>query len=476
MSTETSTETVLRERLARIAERTAPPEDPGLATRVAARSRAGHRQRVGLTALAAAVAAVVVAVPVALSGPAAEPAPGPASPASTASVFAGPTRGPLAGDAAFVEGVRQLPWQLPEQGLTGPEPDVSTRRVVWAGDVPGRRWALVVGENTARPEGAAADPAVQTDLGALSDVAMAWFAGPPGAGPAQMELATVPRGVDPAQPVGLADNTTGALVVVALRGDSIDVSRRPEVGADAAVTRTWEPADVSEGVAVVALPDDGTARPPALRFRVTREGREVVTGSPETTVTSGPTAVATVEWLRPGSYALMADAMAHGLLDLFGLPGDDVRFVLAWLGFVPAPGDRSADVTVLTATLPSGAVYVQANLMVNRPDGSGAGAACGTELRPAGPPVAEQTFVVRCDVTDLGPDPEVLPTLVVVAPPAATVARALDAGGGELGSVALEAGVAVASFPEGTVTVRTETADGAVLDERAPMGTVDWGE
>lgn len=487
MSTETGLETELRTRLTRIAETTAPPADPGLATRIAARARARRRQRLGLTALAAAVAAVVVAVPVALPGTAPAPvdgkdAPaGPASPGATVDVLAGPTRGPLAGDTAFLEGVRQLPWTGSNAGSGVPDPDVSTRRVVWAGDVAGARWALVAAENTARPEGEAADPGRQTDLGALSGVATAWFAGPPGADAAQMTLVTLPRGVDPGQPLGLVDSTTGAMAVVALRGDAIEVSRRPEIGADAVVTRSWEPVEAVEGVAVAALPTDGTATLPALRFRVLRDGAVVADGGPETTASSEPAAQVPVEWLRgrPGSALAGAAGQvpnhAQQVLWTLGLPAGDVRFAVAWAGELPAVDDRTAAVTVLTATLPSGAVYAQADLSVTSRDlTSGAGTWCGNDLRPAGPPVAEQTFVLRCDVTDLSADAEVLPTLVVVAPPEAAVARALSADGEDLGSYVLDGGVVVAAFPGGTAAVETRTADGDVLAETPVMGQVTW--
>lgn len=490
MSTQTGLETELRARLTRIAETTAPPADPGLPTRIAARARARRRQRLGLTALAAAVAAVVVAVPVALSGT--TPAPvdgedvpaGPAAPGSTVDVLAGPTRGSLAGDTAFVEGVRALPWRTPDTpgGSQLPDPPVETRQVVWAGDVAGGRWALVAGENTTQPQGEAADPERQTDLGALSGVAIAWFTGPVGAAPEEMTVADVPHGIDASLPVARVDATTGALVVVALRGDAVEVSRRPEVDADAAVSRTWEPVETVDGVAVVDLPDDGTATPPALLYRVLRDGAVAVEGGPEGAGTFEPQSQVPVEWLRgqPGSSLAGAAGQvpnhAQQVLYALGLTADDVRFAVAWAGALPAVDDGTAAVTVLTATLPSGAVYAQADLDVRSRDlNTGGGTWCGTELRPAGPPVAEQTFVLRCDVTDLSADSAVLPALVVVAPPEAAVARALSAGGEDLGSYVLDGGVGVAAFPEGTATVVTETAEGAVLAETAVMGQVTWG-
>lgn len=42
---------------------------------------------------------------------------------------------------------------------------VESRRVVFAGDVVGGRWTLVVGVNTAIPTDDAADPDLQTDAG-----------------------------------------------------------------------------------------------------------------------------------------------------------------------------------------------------------------------------------------------------------------------------------------------------------------------
>ena len=85
-----------------------------------------------------------------------------------------------------------------------------SRRVVFAGDVPGGRWALIAAGGTpARP------------------ATTAWFTGPAGASPDRMALLSVRVDSDPAEPVSLTDPASGALVVVAAPGDRIRVSDRP---------------------------------------------------------------------------------------------------------------------------------------------------------------------------------------------------------------------------------------------------------
>ncbi|WP_158548831.1 hypothetical protein [Blastococcus sp. TF02A-26] len=477
------TETDLRDRLHRIAEATAPPEDPFLASRIAAVSRSRRRQRVGVTALVAGVAALVVAVPAVLSGPTDVPA-GPATPVPAevpagVDVLAGPTRGSLAGDAAFVEALRQKPWLGP--GLSGggmPEPPLETRRVVWAGDVAGGRWALVVGENTARPQGDAADPELQTDLGALSGTAMLWFTGPPGADAARMVPASVPRGVDVTRPVAYTSTTTGALVVIAAPGDTVEFSRRPDVAADATVSRAWEPAETVDGVAVVALGEGSGFPDAALRYRVVRDGTEVLVSGPDNVGASSMLDDPDVEWLRGEPEATAgsgtAPLRAQQVLWTLGLRPDQVRFAVVWAGAVPSPDERLAEVLLLAVTLPSGAVYLEATASLTSPDGSGGAAGCGSELRPAGPPLLERTYVLSCSLPFAEGETPGRPSLVVVAPPSAATARLLDADGEVLGSYVLRDGVVVGEPVDGLATVQTLTTDGAVLAETAPMGSVEW--
>ncbi|MGY1858016.1 hypothetical protein [Modestobacter sp. SYSU DS0290] len=482
--------TDLHDRLHRLAERTAPPPRHDLAEVVATRHRTQRRQALALTAVAAAVAAVVVAAPTLLTGspPTAVSSASPAMQRFGADVLAGPTRGSLAGDRAFVEGVRQLAWTTGDEPAAGngypgvPDPPEETRWVVFAGDVAGGRWALVAGENTARPQPPYDAPERQTDLGALGDTAIAWFVGPPGATVEQMELVG-PQPVDPSQPQALADGVTGALVVITAPGDEVAVSARPEVAADATVSRTWQPVDAPDGVAVVELPPNPTLSgySQALSFRVQRDGQEVLTSGPWSRW--NPDAVAAevpVTWLRDRPTASEVDRVLEGrpqeLLARTGASPEEAEVSVVWAGDVPSPMPEPAGVHLVTATLPSGASYTEALLHQAMADGSVAGTMCGTELRPAGPPLPEQTFVLRCDATDFSLDPEAVSSLVVVGPATAVTARALDADGAVVDEFPLTDGVAVVPAPDQVARVETVDATGRTVARTPVMGHADWGD
>ena len=480
----------LQQRLSRLAERTAPPPRESLAGTVVARHRARRRQAIGMTGLVAVVATLVVTTTTLIDGQGAEPtsatavgAAGPESAVAAAAVdvLAGPTRGSLAGDEDFVAAVRQLPWTSEATGGADvPDAPVATRWVVFAGDVPGGRWALVAGENDAEP--GQDDPELQTDLGALSDLAVAWFVGPPGATPDQLELLSVPRGVDPQYPQALADSATGALVVITAPGDEVELSLRPEIAADATVSRSWEPVDAPDGLVVTSLPPSQTAYTPAVRYRVTRDGTELRTTGPDGRGRADRAAPdVPLAWWRvrpaPAPGDVMVATEVEQVLGQIGLAADEVSFAVPWAGDVPAPRDGTARVTVLAATLPSGAVYLTAPYgHALDTEGYVGGSTCGSQVVPAGAPLEQRTIALRCDVGDgsgLGDDES---SLVVVAPPAAASARVLDAGGAVLTDLPLTDGVAVVPFPEGTVTVEARAADGTVLAPTRPLTHADLGE
>jgi len=460
----------LQRRLTRLADRSAPPPREQLARTVVARHRSRRRQVVGLTTVVAAVAALVVAMTT-LVGPADRPISATEA-AATVDVFTGPTRGSLAGDAAFVEGVRQLPWTTDGVSGTGiPDAPLDTRRVAFAGDVTGGRWALVVG-----------DPGTQPGSTGPDDVAIAWFAGPPGAAPDQLELLSVPRGVDPSLPAALRDAATGALVVLTAPGDTVEVSRRPEIAADAGVSRSWQPVDAPAGIAVLTLPPLDSPFDQALRYRVTRNGSQVTVaapdgvadperGSPEVPVT----------WLRPAPAPAPGDATArfevYVMLGSTGLPAADTSFTAVWAGDVPGPHDRPARVTLLAQTVPSGSVYLSGTYGYSLTDDGGiGGTGCGSELVPAGPALAERTYALRCDVVDGTIEAETVSSLVVIAPAAAVSARALDLGGAVLAEFPLIDGVGVVPFPERAATIETLAADGTVLATTRPLTSADLGD
>ena len=206
----------LRARLTTLADATAPPPRADLAAVVEHRHRARRRTQLRLGAVAAGVVAAVAAgqllVP---DGPAAEPATAiaeapAAAPLTGAHASGGATVGSLAEDAAFLEAVRRLSWSDAGTGAAAPPPAGS--QVLFAGDVPGGRWALVARPLTVPPP-LLDDDELERELGTGS-VALAWFAGPPGAAPDELRLRSAPVVTEPGLPAALWDRTGGTLAVV----------------------------------------------------------------------------------------------------------------------------------------------------------------------------------------------------------------------------------------------------------------------
>lgn len=487
-----SVETQLQHALQMAADELGHPEAPASVRAEGMLVLRGRRRRRGAVALCAglAVLLVTVAVPVGLSllgsgGSDDRVASPPAIP--DADIYGVPTRGTLAGDAAFVEAVRRLPWAgaLTEgvpADLDPPLPDapIETRNVVFAGDVTGARWALVAGQNTVQPTGEAADPDLQTDLGALSDIAGVWFVGPPGATPEQMLLATVPRGISADRPASLYDAATGALVVVSAPGDVIEISPRPEVAADATVSRTFVDTNSTNGVAVLALdanPYQGG--PPAPVYRVSRSGMEVLEQGPDGygDPDQAPAPEIALNYLRPPNspfatrgLPLDEQRMAAEILSQYGLRPDQVAFQVHYAGPLPGASGLLAGLTVLTATFPSGAVLTRALWLQEIGSSLGAfgGGSCAMDdLSPVGVPAAQRLIAMRCDVA-VGAEElqDPVSTLVVVAPPALAAGSATaQAGAGAIRLDLAADGVGMAAFPEGAETVVVQDAQGTVLEE-----------
>src|SRR4051794_18266634 len=140
-------ESRLRDQRLRAATAEAPAD---LAQRVRQRYRRQQRQRLVLAAAVLAVAAVFVAVP-RIGQSLLDGGGGPASPprVHTPSLYEAPTRGSLAADKAWVDGVAALDWGADQAGPEGNPVNIAVgdRHVVFAGDVPGGRTALVLGES-----------------------------------------------------------------------------------------------------------------------------------------------------------------------------------------------------------------------------------------------------------------------------------------------------------------------------------------
>ncbi|WP_222196136.1 hypothetical protein [Modestobacter italicus] len=475
-------DTELQQRLTRLAESSAPPPREGLAAAVVARHRSQRRQTLGTAAVAAAVAGLVVLTSTVLdSGPSAETATavgadaaGPEPAAAAADVLAGPTRGSLAGDPAFVEAVRQLPWTEaddPNRPTALTEPALDSRRVVFAGDVAGGRWALLVAEDTMGSE----------PTGSASGLAAAWFSGPVGAAADQLQPASLIGGVDLSTPVALTDAATGALVVVAAPGDEVELSRRPEVAADGTVSRSFEPVDAPDGVAVLALDPAAGTYDEALRYRVLRDGVELVTAMP-TALRSDwtwSTPDVPIEWLRgaPGSAgarSVLSGGVDH-VLQITGVPADAIDFAVVWAGDVPPVAGPAGRLQLLAATLPSGAVYLEALLSQEMGDGLTTGSTwCGADLRPAGTPLSEQVFLLDCSGSS-GGGAELGRHLVLIGPATAASAWLVDGSGARATEVPLTDGAAVVPAPDGPTADDVAAAsflapDGSSLGRAEPLG------
>ncbi|WP_448616694.1 hypothetical protein [Modestobacter sp. URMC 112] len=253
----------LREGLRRLADHAPPPRGPDTADRAVAHDRAQRRRWAAWTAAVLAVGAVLAAVPAAVSGLPADPADVAADGApADRSLYDVPTRGSLAGDEEFLAGLRTLEWG----GPSGPpdagaselrlRPPEDTRRVLFAGDVPGgSRWALVMGR-------------VEDQL------VHAWFTGPAGAAAQELSLTGDPVRTDDGRPITLMDarSATGPLVVVARPGLGAEYSPSLDRDASGRLRRAYVELPVVDGVPLgeVAAPvADGSGR-----VRLLRDGRD----------------------------------------------------------------------------------------------------------------------------------------------------------------------------------------------------------
>ncbi|MCV2488068.1 hypothetical protein OF117_01720 [Geodermatophilus sp. YIM 151500] len=439
------------------------------------------RTRGALLALAA--VAVLVAV-VALTRPD-PPARGAAPPAdrgrdaapAVADVLGGPPRGSLADDAAFLDAVRSRPWAA--EPLVGsadvPDPDVATRRVVFAGDVPGGRWVLVAGRNDVLVEGRDGTELVTEPV---HEAAVAWFTGPPGAAAEEMTLRSVPAGVPAGRPVALLDPGAGALVVVAARGAVVEVSSRPMIGADASIGRTWNPVTTVDGVAVVSLGPMASPYPTAVRYRVAQPGTTVTAVVPPSVpADASATAPPAIEYplgAPTGVGAAVAGWAADRVVAGSGLPPERLRITARWVGEVVRTAPTPAHGALVAVTMPSGAVVVSAHWFTTLEDGNSLGGSCGLAVEPAGAPVERRVHAVVCEAVDDTPSSPTRSTLVVVGPPPVTAVRAYTAGGDWLGELPAAGGVVVAPLPPGTASVEAVT-DAGVLLGRTPVLTARDG-
>ncbi|MCZ2829178.1 hypothetical protein O2W14_10060 [Modestobacter sp. VKM Ac-2986] len=426
-----------------------------------------HRQHRARWQVAAAAALTVVCVGGAglqLTRPA-EPTPAPAAPASTSSagpapaaplggnpaipVLLGPARGSLAGDAAFLDAVRQVGWGGQEP------PPVADREVVFAGDTPHGRAVLVVGETA-------------------GDFRGTWLVGPVGA-PAAELTPRYSRTLGRSRPATLVLGGPGdaTLVVVAGRGDTVAVSDRLMVGPRGTVGRDYLPVAAVDGAAVV--PARTTQAGSGLSVRVTRDGQVVHRSGvdvPGTRAGQLPTLEPLRPTAEPPDQVVVGTAFAQ-LAGPLGVEPAELEPELLWSGPLPL-SRRSGSVAVVVAHSPGGALVV--GTVAGRP---GTVFSCGASTPPGSTEVATLTVVRTCDVAMPGLSSEEDGRWLVVSAPAdAASAELLDERDRVLAPLALTGGGAVVPMPAGVVGVRTLDAAGRELRETAvaPVPTEPFGD
>ena len=418
-----------------------------LVVAVASAHRARRRRRGGLAWGAAAVAALLALSPLLPRTPV---------PPGAVSIYAGPTRGSLADDEDFVRAVRNSGWEL---AATTPGP----RRVVFAGDVPGGRWALLAAG------GSASRPATT-----------AWFVGDEGAEPERMRLLSVRVAPRPAEPVSVTDPATGALAVVAAPGDEIRVSARPSIDVDGSVSRSFWDVPTRGGVAVAGLAPVPGVTGSAVRLELARNGRRLAVRPPTVVLDPGAGAIdVPTTSLRPPAPPAPGDGAValrlRALLGQLGEPVGNTPVTAVWSGDLPGPNGRPTRLTIVAVPQPSGAVVITApfGYIADRSGRTGS-SWCGTGVLPAGLPLDQRVVAVRCDLRGLAEDAEIYRFLVVVAPPTATSVRLVDGQGAVLGEPPLRDGVAVARSPGDVARVVVGTADD-VPAEAIPLMDADLG-
>jgi DNA-directed RNA polymerase specialized sigma24 family protein len=436
--------------------------------------RVGSARRRLAGAVAAAVCVPGIAVPLARAVPDAPAAavaaasPSPTAPTSSAAtskapvapptvpVLVGPPRGSLAGDAAFLAAVRQVGWGAQEA------PPPQERDVVYAGDTPDGRVALVVGT-------------------VLEDVRGVWLTGPVGAPPETLRP-HVPAGLGRNRPLSLVLGGPGpaTLVVVAGRTDRVEVSDRLQTGPRGTVSRSYQPVEAVGGVAVV--PVRTTARGTATSVRVLRDGTVVDRSGVDWLPPTGPAAAGTAPAelpdpapLRPTADPpddrLVATALVRLAIPLAVEP-QQLAPRLLWSGRLP--GTPAGSVAVVLAHSPGGALVVGTYA-----GGPGGAVTCGVSTPPGTADVDGLMVARTCDVPTSGSaDPRDARWLLITAPGAAASAEVLDARAGTLATVPLAGGGGLVPLPDGARTVRTADAAGEVLTEVpvAPMAVVPFGD
>jgi hypothetical protein len=271
-------------------------------------------------------------------------------------------------------------------------------------------------------------------------------------------------------PLGLLDQRTGTLVVVAAPGDVVEVSERPEIAQDGSVHRAFREVETVDGIAVARLRPSDVAVSAAAVYAV-RRGDRIVAHAVPTAIGNRPgsplPAALTEGRPTPASAAPVVAWTAERLLAPLGLARHELRVTVLWAGDLPGPGPEAGSAAVVAATLPSGAVVVDGEWLLAVDSASGdylQGGDCGLDVLPAGPPVHRQVHALACEVVDPTTGTTFVRTvLLVVAPQQVTSVRLYDNASRFLAEFPTVDGITIAPMPRLTATVEAVTAAGVSL-------------
>ncbi|GAA4445814.1 hypothetical protein GCM10023170_025200 [Phytohabitans houttuyneae] len=244
-------ETQLRDSFTRDAEAVRGPADPWAAyTRREATHRRNRRLRAG--ALAAAVAALVGVQTNVVPLPGWAPG---IAVAGHGPAFADvPTRGELAGDQAWLAGLRRQVKDIADPDGLWRVADRDEIHVVYAGDIPGRRLAIAH---------------VRLRLGLIAVWERVYYQGPPGAAPEQMEESGNEGAESPVAHYAYGDDEDGGGALVVGPPDAeVAISLGFVYSPAGVVERRPQPVTSRDGVAAVALPASPNDPNPYARVTV----------------------------------------------------------------------------------------------------------------------------------------------------------------------------------------------------------------
>jgi hypothetical protein len=434
----------------------APADFPAL---LRARRRRRRRARLAVAGAVAAVAAVITSVVVVrgilpVESPPSVAGPGEGSGRMVLPDLADvPTRGSLADDPGWVAGVAELAWP-PREGLPAADfvPRLEDRHVAFAGDVPGGRVALVLGEIGNR-------------------TLRMWFTGPPDAGTEDLRPAVEADEVLPDRPLALwelmddgADD--GVLVVVAFPGDTAQFAPGllPRDEVDDSVVEAFSLVALEDGAGSVTAPRP-VGFPLSTLVFVTHE-----VGSSDVPLDVGSRAAAALglpvledpRGLRADVPSEWLDETLHQLAVLPGMDVDDLTVTLLQAGGVRDTANRSSVLVVGTAPDGAQAVVLRDFTTVDpvtatdadRGSGDWSSDVAVTETGTFGRPT-QQVFAVPLD-----------DALVVSAPVPDGTVEVLDGGGDVLVALPLRHGAASSVVPVGAAAIRVLDAAGDVVAEQ----------